>query len=179
MSHHPPEPLGHHPGQPDDQHQDSGLHSAQSPGTGQYAVHPSAPSPGGHGGYGPPGGYGGPGGPGRAGGPPGVGDPYRATAPADAAKGFFAKLFDLSFNDFITLTFAKIIYVLVIGIAAIGWLMLVVTGFATGEAMLGILALLLGWVPALLYLVLVRVGLESAIALIRTAQNTTDMVRRA
>ncbi|MGO1173890.1 MAG: DUF4282 domain-containing protein [Actinomycetaceae bacterium] len=105
------------------------------------------------------------------------GDPYLTSSTASSTKGFFAKLFDFSFSDYITLTFAKIIYGIVIVVIALAWLTMIVMGFAT-EPVIGIVALLFGWIPALLYLVIIRVGLEASIALIRTAQNTSDLVRR-
>lgn len=87
------------------------------------------------------------------------------------AMGFFAALFDFDFKSFVTLKFAKFIYILLIVLLALGWLIYTVIGFIA-DPWLGIAALLLGWIPAFLWLVLARVSLEFYIAMIRTSQNT-------
>ncbi|GAA3705990.1 hypothetical protein GCM10022377_19710 [Zhihengliuella alba] len=86
-------------------------------------------------------------------------------------KGFFAALFDFSFRSFVTLKFAKIIYILLIALVVLGWLMYIAIGFAT-EPMLGVAALVFGWIPGFIFVVLFRVSLEFYIAMIRTSQNT-------
>lgn len=116
---------------------------------------------------------------------PPAGSPYAAPAPwqqgagnqpgSNADASFFQSLFDLSFTKYVTLSFAKVIYVLAMALIALGYLMAIVIGFASEHSALGVFALLLGWIPALVYLVLVRVSLEFAVAMIRTAQNTSVM----
>lgn len=69
------------------------------------------------------------------------------------------------------------LYVIGIVVAALLWLFYIVLGFAA-EPILGILALLLGWIPAIILVVLFRLGIENAVALIRTAENTTTLVKR-
>jgi hypothetical protein len=93
------------------------------------------------------------------------------------AKGFFNALFDLSFNNFVTLAFAKLIYVIALIIIAIIWLVAVIAAFSEGIGQ-GLLAVVLGSIVALFYVVLVRVGLEFSVAMVRTAQNTSDLVAR-
>ncbi len=93
------------------------------------------------------------------------------------AKGFFGKLFDFSFHDFITPTITAILYgifVVFAGIIAIGF---IVGGFTQGAA-LGIIALILSPAVFLLFVIMFRMMLESMIALIRIAQNTTDLLRK-
>ncbi|MBG6191140.1 hypothetical protein IWX64_002095 [Arthrobacter sp. CAN_A212] len=64
-------------------------------------------------------------------------------------------------------------------IIAITCLLFVVVSFQQ-SALFGLLVMLvLGPLFGLLYLVLARVGLESLIASIRTAENTGELVRRA
>lgn len=93
------------------------------------------------------------------------------------SKGFFAKLFDFSFRDFITPTIIAILYGIMMvfsGIAAIG---LIVWGFTQGVG-LGIVCLILSPIAFLLFLVYSRVSLEMMVALIRIAQNSTDLLRK-
>lgn len=119
---------------------------------------------------------------------PPAGSPYAAPAPWQQAAGnqpgsnagasFFQSLFDLSFSKYVTLGFAKVIYVLAMALIALSYLMFVFIGFTVDQPAVGVFALLLGWIPALVYLVLVRVSLEFAVAMIRTAQNTSVMANR-
>jgi len=86
-------------------------------------------------------------------------------------KNFFAALFDFSFQSFVTVKFAKFIYAILIIFIALGYLFVVISAFITDPAV-GLLALLLGWIPAMIYLIVYRVTLEFVIALVRTSQNT-------
>lgn len=87
------------------------------------------------------------------------------------AKGFFQALFDFSFQSFITIKFAKVIYAILIALAVLWWLVLTVTMFQT-ETEAGVMALLLGWIPGFFMIVAYRIVLEVTIATIRTSQNT-------
>lgn len=100
---------------------------------------------------------------------------YLPTFNAVEAKGFFGALFDFSFTSFITVTFAKIIYVILIALVILGWLGYVIMGFAL-DPWAGVLALLLGWIPGFVMLVLIRVTIEFYIAMMRTSQNTAATV---
>ena len=121
---------------------------------------------------------------------------HEAPAPAQTV-GFFKSLFDLSFSDFVTLKFAKFIYILGIVIAIINWiggtLVLFIMAAAAGSMMsydygssdggfsflFPVLSLFFGWIPALINIVVLRVVLEFVVATIRTAQNTTELARAA
>lgn len=97
--------------------------------------------------------------------------------------------FDFGFNRYATPGLVKIIYVLAVVIAAVWWIGGTITTFVLGAAVsdlgrmttgsggggggivLGIVSLLLGWIPALLWVLLVRVVLEAAMALVRVAED--------
>ncbi|MEL7085838.1 MAG: DUF4282 domain-containing protein [Cyanobacteria bacterium P01_A01_bin.3] len=87
-------------------------------------------------------------------------------------KGFFEKLFDLSFSYFIAPQIAGLLYVIGLGITCLVALVILVA--AISEA--GIGGLLIGLVLAVIvvpvYAIFLRVGLESFVATIRTAENT-------
>lgn len=103
-------------------------------------------------------------------------------------------MFDFSFRSFITLSFAKVIFVIAIVLAGLWWLFAIISGFGMGgiqEALspfgsgrgggtviFGVMALLFGWIPPAIFLILVRLGLEFSVATIRTAQNTSQLVDR-
>ena len=116
---------------------------------------------------------------------------YGAPAPSPAestsgqGKGFFSALFDLSFDNFVAVKFARVIYLIAVILAAatliFGWLLPALVMF--GESFFGGLALLLvGWLPvgliALVQLVFIRVFLEFVISSVKTAENTSKLVER-
>lgn len=110
--------------------------------------------------------------------PPSFGAQQQAPGYSPAASqgaGFFKALFDLSFSNFITLTFAKIVYIVLIAVCILVWLSFVLMGFYNDSTM-GFLTLLFGWIPAVVNIILVRLSLEASVALIRVAQNTTELV---
>ncbi len=88
-------------------------------------------------------------------------------------------LFDFGFRKFVTPSIIKIIYVLIMIMLAVGYIAFTVMAFAN-DVMFGILVLLiLGPLFTLIYLALARASLESLIAQIRTAENTSELVRLA
>lgn len=103
---------------------------------------------------------------------------FQASTVKAESRGFFQALFDFSFSSFITVQFAKFIYIINIAIAALIYFVFVIAGFSgMGEdvgagILFGFGILLFGWIPALLQIVSVRLALEGMIAVIRIAQNT-------
>ncbi|WP_218220889.1 DUF4282 domain-containing protein [Nesterenkonia sp. Act20] len=132
-----------------------------------------------------PGPYGQPNPPAQGGSPYGYGggQPYPQQSPPNSpppkspsrtsveGKNFFAALFDFSFQSFVTVKFAKFIYAILIAFIILGYLLVVISAFSE-NAVAGLLVLLLGWIPAMIYLILFRITLEFMIALVRTSQNT-------
>ncbi|SDS81195.1 protein of unknown function [Microlunatus soli] len=104
--------------------------------------------------------------------------------------------FDFSFASYATPGLVKIIYILAVIIAAIGWIGSTISYFVlaatthTAVSRLGgppqtdtsvamfispVLLLLFGWVPGLLWVLVVRVVLEAALALVRAAEDVRAM----
>ena len=109
----------------------------------------------------------------------GAAQPPHAPHRPDSEPGFLATLFDLDFKHFITIKFAKFIYVLSIALSALGGLIMVISGLvALTESAAGLLFVIFGLVSVLINIVLMRVFLEFVISMIRTAQNTTALVER-
>ena len=113
-----------------------------------------------------------------------------ASAPAGVAQpaagvkteGFFKALFDLNFSQFITVKFAKYIYILTIAFHAFA--VLVAAGVSgalsdDGGFVRFIFALIVWSVVAVFSLIVVRVGLELAVSIIRTAQNSSHLVENS
>ncbi|QGN34675.1 DUF4282 domain-containing protein [Microlunatus sp. Gsoil 973] len=121
-------------------------------------------------------------------GPTGGGTPYRTWQPQQHSQRRISDAnplraaFDFGFNSYATPGLVKIIYVLALIVAALWWIGGGLTGLIAGVAArglgggdgsvaLGIIALLLGWIPALLWLLFVRIVLEASLALVRVADD--------
>lgn len=87
------------------------------------------------------------------------------------AGGFFKALFDLSFDRFITPTIAKLVYLISIIVIVLTWVGFIVAGMGSDTPSLGVVALVLGWIPALLTIIVTRIQIEFVIALIKTCDN--------
>jgi hypothetical protein len=90
-------------------------------------------------------------------------------------QGFLGSIFDLSFTEFITIRIIKFLFVLGIILAAIGTLLLIVTGFSNGIGV-GILSLVLSPLIFLVYVLLARIWCEMIIVMFRIAENTGRLV---
>ena len=88
-------------------------------------------------------------------------------------------LFDLDFRKFITPSIIKIVYILIMVMLIVSYLFFVVASFRVSGAFGFLVLLVLGPLFCLIYLVLIRAGLESLLAQIRTAENTAELVRLA
>lgn len=89
-------------------------------------------------------------------------------------KRFFSDLFDLSFSKFIAPRIVGLLYILGIifsGIYAVIFLFGGLAALSSGEP-LGLLALIFAPFGFLLYVIFIRVALESMIIGFRTAENT-------
>lgn len=142
------------------------------------------------GGYNPQGGYGAPGQqqPSGYGQPPGAGygQPPTAAAlapmpgppPPTEKKGFFAGLFDFSFNTFVTPTLIKIIYGISLAAIALGSIALILSGFIGGGILGGLAAMVVVPILAFLYLLMARVYTESMVVLFKVAENLQEINRK-
>ena len=90
------------------------------------------------------------------------------------ASGFFAALFDFSFDNFITIKLTKVIYIIGIVASGLGTLGFIISGFTQGFGS-GLMALIVGPLLFLLWVVLVRIGLELIIAVFKIAENTSAL----
>jgi hypothetical protein len=96
---------------------------------------------------------------------------------ADEAKGFLSRLFDFSFQSFITTSVVRIIYILLVGFSALGALAFVGVAATNGAAGL-IVGLLIAPVVFLLYVMMSRIWLELVIVIFRIAENI-DVIARS
>lgn len=105
--------------------------------------------------------------------------------------GFFAAMFDFGFQHFVTVKFSSFLYVLAWVVAVLVWGLNILFGIIWGFVLAGggmyydgpsftpwplIIGIVLGWIPSVIAIVAMRLGLEFSVATIRTAQNTEDLV---
>lgn len=100
------------------------------------------------------------------------------SAVAESKDSFFGSLFDLTFTKFVTVGFVKVIYVLGIIGVVLTWLGAAFSTFGDSIGH-GFGILLLGWIPALLAVLLMRLSVELTVAIVRTAQNTAALAQSA
>ncbi|MPY77557.1 MAG: DUF4282 domain-containing protein [Actinophytocola sp.] len=85
-------------------------------------------------------------------------------------------IFDISFSKFITPAVIKVVYILLMVALGLAYVIAVISAFSE-EAIAGILVLVIGPIVGFLYLLLIRVLLEGMLAVVRTAENTTELLR--
>jgi hypothetical protein len=91
-------------------------------------------------------------------------------------KSFVESLFDFSFNNFVAIRVIGILYIISIAITSLVCLGLIFGTLASGDItrILGVLIFApLGWI---FYVILIRIGLESLAAAIKTSENTAQML---
>lgn len=93
------------------------------------------------------------------------------------SKGFVGALFDLKFRSFITLKFASLIYVIMIGVWALAAIAILFS-FVGGGGLGVVIGLVGGPTVFLIGLSFSRIYLEVIVVLFRIAENTAEMVRR-
>ncbi|HEY9293848.1 MAG TPA: DUF4282 domain-containing protein [Microlunatus sp.] len=165
--------AGHQPNQPG---------AGQQPAPGAFGAAPQYPSGGGGQPPTQPTGYQG-----------GWQQPPRSERLADANP--IRAAFDFSFSRYATPGLVKIIYILAVVIAALWWIGGTIFTFIAGAAassvsaygdsgggggtvLLGFVTLLLGWIPALLWVLFVRVVLEGLMALVRVAEDARGIRKK-
>ncbi|MGB9880998.1 MAG: DUF4282 domain-containing protein [Anaerolineae bacterium] len=127
----------------------------------------------------PPPGYGAPpgAGPQYVPGSPGPGvPPYGAPRPYETQKGFFGRLFDFSFREFITPSIIKVLFIISIVVICLGVIGGIVFGFMV-SAGTGVFALIGGIIYGFLMLLYVRVLLEIFIIFFRIYDNTNEIAK--
>lgn len=91
-------------------------------------------------------------------------------------------LLDFSFTSYATPSIVKLVYLGAAVLLVLAWLGYAIsfigTGLSTdtgGLVVAGVLTLVLGWIPVLIYIALVRVSLEFSLAGIRTAEGVREI----
>lgn len=95
-------------------------------------------------------------------------------------NGFFGKLFDFSFKEFITLQIIKYLYVVGIIFSAFMAIVMLIGGFMQLRSDFGKAAFSILFSPVLFFVLTlsVRLALEALVATFRIAENTTKLVEQ-
>ncbi|MDO5031155.1 DUF4282 domain-containing protein [Corynebacterium sp.] len=122
-------------------------------------------------------------------------------SPKKQGANFFSALFDFKFQNFVTVKFASVIYMIALVIGVLNWIggliMSIMTaagagmfdaayydvfGSSSGSGVLGVMMifghLIFGTIALFLYVITVRVVLEAFVANIKTAENTRDILEK-
>jgi hypothetical protein len=92
--------------------------------------------------------------------------------PTDGAKGLFASLFDFNFTSFITLKFLKVIYALLMGLIFLAGIIVFFGSLLSGTAGGVLFGLFIVPILVVVYLLILRVYLESLALFFRIGENT-------
>lgn len=100
--------------------------------------------------------------------------------------------FDFGFGSYATPGIVKIVYIVGIALAVLWYLFLIIGGFqigaprdsgygisTPGTPILGILAILFGWIPAVFSILVLRLALEQVLASVRTATDVRVLRERS
>lgn len=90
-------------------------------------------------------------------------------------QNFFRALFDFSFSKFVAPKVIGIVYGIIIFFVGLLTLLSMGAGFQGGFGQ-GLLVLLISPLIAAIWLLFIRIGLESLVAGIKTAENTSKMI---
>ena len=96
------------------------------------------------------------------------------TIPTGTA-GFFSSLFDFSFSRLVATRVIKVLYVLLLVVVGLGLLAFVIAAIASGGAGSIVIALIVGPIVALLYIIYARILLEVLIAIFRILETNREI----
>ncbi|CAN5583330.1 hypothetical protein BH23ACT6_BH23ACT6_26420 [soil metagenome] len=100
------------------------------------------------------------------------------------AKGLFGTLFDFEFKSFITIKFIKVIYVILMAIILLSALIYFILALVAGASQDGgiiVILLALIFIPllTLVYLLILRIFMETIVVFFRIGENTSALVAAA
>lgn len=106
--------------------------------------------------------------------------PQSAASAATASKGFFAGLFDFTFENLVALKVIKVLYglfLLALALGILGGLGTSVISVVNGQVLAGLGMLVLLPIGALLYLILGRVYFELIIVAFKMAEDLDEIAK--
>lgn len=116
--------------------------------------------------------------------PPYGGQPPYGTPPPGASRhgysqgrGFWSRFFDFSFEEFITPSLIKALFIIAMVVIGLGVLVAIIMGFISSGAY-GIFVLIAALIGGFIYLLLARVFLEMIVIFFRIRDNTEEIANR-
>lgn len=106
--------------------------------------------------------------------------PQGASAAATSSKGFFAGLFDFTFENLVALKVIKVLYglfLLALALGILGGLGTSVISVVNGQVLAGLGMLVILPIAALLYLILGRVYFELIIVAFKMAEDLDEIAK--
>jgi Domain of unknown function (DUF4282) len=94
------------------------------------------------------------------------------------SSNFFSKLFDFSFSQFIALRVVGVLYGFIVILAGLATLVYIGTSLSR-DFTSGIIALIVGPLFCLTYLIFIRIGLELMIVVFKIADNTSRILENS
>jgi hypothetical protein len=101
-----------------------------------------------------------------------------AEAITDSSAGFLPALFDFSFNSFVTPKIVRFVYVLATIWAVVMYVIVVISSFGQSVTN-GLIALVFGPLVAVIWLAIVRIGLEFGISVVRMSEDVHKRLPQA
>ena len=101
-----------------------------------------------------------------------------AGAIVESSSGFLPSLFDFSFTSFVTPKIVRFVYVLAAVWAVVLYVIVVISSF-TQSVSSGLIALVFGPLVAIIWLAIVRIGLEFAISIVRMSEDVHKRLPQA
>ncbi len=95
----------------------------------------------------------------------------------ETGKSFLGALFDFSFSELITKRVIRILYIILVVLCGLAALFFIFAGFAQSFAA-GLLFLILSPIIFLLYVILIRIGLEIYLVIFQIGDNTREIARQ-
>ena len=92
-----------------------------------------------------------------------------------ARKGFIASLLDPSFSTLVTTRVIRYLYILLLVLFGLGLLGFIIAAIASGDAASIVVALIIGPLVALLYVIYARVILEVILAIFRLLESNREI----
>ncbi len=95
---------------------------------------------------------------------------------SEQTTGFLRTLFDLKFDNLVTVKVVKFVYVLVLIVATLYYIAVTIVAFRVSSALGAVWLLIVGPIAFLVYVVLWRLLLELVIAVFKISENTSKLV---
>lgn len=92
-------------------------------------------------------------------------------------RGFWSRFFDFSFEEFITPSLVKVLFIIAMVVIGLGVLAGIIAGFVS-SGVYGIFVLIAALIAGFIYLLLARVSLEMIVIFFRIRDNTEEIANR-